>query len=365
MSVVTYSCPCCGAPLRYAGGKNQLQCDACGNSFDLEAVQAFQETGSQTDIDFDLSGGAFSPEELAAMSGYTCQHCGAELMTEATTAATVCPYCGSPAVLTGQINSGIKPEMVIPFRISKEQAESMFQAYFTGKRLLPKVFLNTANRIAEIRQLYVPYWLFDCEAVADITYDATRRHVFRQGEWEVVRTEHYAVRRAGTLMFEHIPVDGSRKMDNRISESLEPYAVEDAVPFRPAVLAGAMADCADVDAEECRGRAAERVAVSTEEAFRRTVSGYSSVSPRRRDIRAQRGKATPVLMPVWMITTEKTLAGQKRIFTFAINGQTGALTCDVPYDKGKARLWFLGIFAAAFGAGYLLLRLLMRGGVLG
>ena len=179
------------------------------------------------------------------------------------------------------------------------------------------------------------------------------------GEWEVIRTEHYAVRRAGTLRFDRIPVAGSRKLDDRIGESLEPYDLSDAVPFRPAVLAGAMADRADVDAAACERRVAERVKTTMAQVIRETVNGYETVSVRGQDVRSRGGRVIPALMPVWLITTEKTENGQKKTYTFAINGQSGRLTCDVPYDGGKATKWFLGVFAGVFAAGYALMRLLM------
>jgi len=365
LSVVTYPCPCCGAPLQYSGLTHKLQCASCGNAYDVEAVQTLENGAAQQQIEFEAPQQQFTAEEAAHIAAYTCQSCGAELMTEETTTATVCPYCGSAAVLTGQIAGGVKPELVVPFRVSREEAVQAFENYFHGKRLLPNIFLNTVNRIAEMRRLYVPYWLFDCRAEADMVFNAERVHVRRQGDWEVIRTDHYAARRAGTLDFESIPVDGSEKLDNRITESLEPYDLSAAVPFSPQVLAGAMADRADVDAEACTGRAAERVEASTESALRATVTGYSSVSVRSRSIRTRRGKVTPALMPVWLITTEKEETEGKRIYTFAINGQTGRLTCDVPYDKKKAALWFAGIFAAAFAACWGLVLLLAGSGVLG
>ena len=48
-----------------------------------------------------------------------------------------------------------------------------------------------------------------------------------------------------------------------------------------------------------------------------------------------------MLLPVWLITTQK----EGRTYTFAINGQTGNLTCDVPADKGKSLAWGGGVFA--------------------
>ena len=122
---------------------------------------------------------------------------------------------------------------------------------------------------------------------------------------------------------------------------------------------------ADVDAAECEGRAAERVAESTAQAIASTVRGYDSVSVRSRNIVSSDGRVTPALMPVWMINTEKVEDGKKTVYTFAINGQTGQLTCDVPYDKKKATAWFLGVFAGCFAILFGLAELIYRLGVMG
>ena len=344
MSTVAYQCPCCGAPLAYGAGSGKLECAACGNSYALDALEAMnpsQETGS---VQFDMTTETFDAREAEQMRAYICQGCGAELMTEETTTATECPYCGSPTVLPERIDNAVKPELVIPFTVTKEQAQQQFENYFKGKKLLPNVFLETRNRIAEMRKLYVPYWLFDCRAGGNVMYNAEKKRTRREGEWEVTYTEHYVITRAGMMDFEAIPVDGSEKLDNEITESLEPYDLSAAVPFVPAVLAGAMADHADVESSDCEERARQRVENSMEQALRDTVSGYTSVVPCNKSFHTEDAKVTPVLMPVWLITTEK----DGTTYTFAINGQTGKLTCDVPADTGKSLIWGGGTFAAVF-----------------
>ena len=356
MSTIAYNCPCCGAPLTFSGVSGKLECAACGNSYDTEAIEAMNPAEIEYGPAFALPADTFDNEDAAGMQAYICEGCGAELMTEGTTTATECPYCGSPAILPERIEGGVKPEKVIPFTVTKEQAQKQFEEYFKGKRLLPNVFLENRNRITEMRKLYVPYWLFDCDADANIVYDAEKEHTSRVGDWEITRTEHYVVRRKGSMAFDSIPVDGSEKLDNRITESLEPYDLKAAVDFSPAVLAGAMADHVDVNAAECEGRAMERVENSVSQAMRETVSGYTNISERSKNIRTEGGKVTPVLMPVWLITTEK----EGTTYTFAINGQTGKLTCDVPADKKKSLVWGGGVFAGAFGVGTLALWLLKQ-----
>lgn len=363
MGTTIYNCPCCGAPLAYSGESGKLECASCGNGYALESIDALNGQ-EQSNISFDMPEKGFDAQDAQVMRAYTCENCGAELMTDETTTATECPYCGSPTVLPAQIEGGVKPEYVLPFRVTKEQAAESFHRYFKGKRLMPNIFLSTKNRIAEMRKLYVPYWLFDCDADAEMVFDAEKTHTERNGEWEIKTTEHYMVRRAGSMGFDAIPVDGSQKLDDKIGESLEPYELEAAVPFQPAVLAGAMADHADVDAESCRARAVERVEYSVEQALRNTVSNYSRVSVRRKSIQSHGGKITPVLMPVWIITTEKMEDGKKKIYTFAINGQTGQLTCDVKPDAKKSFVWGVGVFASVFAAGYAVLIALNAMGVI-
>lgn len=364
MSTIAYKCPCCGAPLAYDGESGKVKCAACGNEYDVDAIEAMSGGNDESSIIFSTTSDSFSSSETGQMHAYVCPNCGAELMTDGTTTATECAYCGSPTVLPDNISGGVRPEKVLPFKITKEQAQKQFEDYFKGKRLMPNIFLNTRNRIAEMRKLYVPYWLFDCDASADIVFDAEKSDTSREGDYEVTRTRHYMVRRAGSLGFDSIPVDASSKLDNMICESLEPYDMSKAVEFSPAVLAGAMADRADTDVKKCEARAVERVKTSTEQAMRDTVNGYDSVTVRSRNIRSTDGKATPVLLPVWLITTEKQVDGKKQVYTFAINGQTGELTCDVPADMGKSFGWFMGIFAGVCAVGYGLLVLLNAMGVL-
>ena len=328
MSTYAYNCPCCGAPLAYDAANKNLKCASCGNSYELEALEAMNPAESAGGVQFDLPQETFSASEAAQMQAYICKGCGAELLTDDTTTATECPYCGSPTILPDRIDSSVKPEMVIPFTVTKEQAQKQFEEYFHGKILLPNIFKNSRNRITEMRKLYVPYWLFDCDAQGNIVYDAEKKSTSRQGDYEIENIEHYIVRRAGSMSFENIPVDGSEKLDNKITES--------------------------VDAAACEGRAVERVENSMASELRDTVKGYSSVRERSKNIFAEGGKVTPVLMPVWLITTEK----DGKTYTFAINGQTGKLTCDVPADTKKSWLWGGGVFAGVMGIGTLILHLM-------
>ena len=189
-----------------------------------------------------------------------------------------------------------------------------------------------------------PYTLFDADADAQIRYKATKLRRWSDSRYNYTETSFFSVVRGGSIGFERVPVDGSSKIDDTLMESLEPYNFADAVDFQTAYLAGYLADKYDVDADASINRANERIKKSTEDAFRNTVEGYTSVIPETTNVQLQNGKAKYALYPVWILNT--TWNGQK--YTFAMNGQTGKLVGDLPMDKGAYNKYLF--MATAIGA---------------
>ena len=181
--------------------------------------------------------------------------------------------------------------------------------------------------------------MFDSKADANARYDATRVKRWSDARYEYTETSYYSVSRAGNLLFENVPADGSSKMDDDLMESVEPFDFKGAVPFQTAYLAGYLADKYDVTAEENVDRVNARIKKSTEEVFRNTVQGYDTVNTVNCNVRLQGGKVKYVLCPVWILNT--TWKGEK--YVFAMNGQTGKFVGNLPLDKGAYRRWLFGL----------------------
>ena len=391
-AINTYQCPACTGPLQYSAASGKLECEYCGSSYEIAEVEAFYAKQAEaaapkltcpackTELNCEgISGEATCPgcgaefqvEDLRAYAAqmaekhedsmnwdteaggqwqegeadglriYGCKQCGGEIVADETTGATHCPYCGNPVVLTGHFTGLLKPDLVIPFKVDKKAAIAALQNHYKGKRLLPKVFKDQ-NHIEEVKGLYVSVWLFDADADACVEYEATKTHTWSDSEYNYTETRHYAVIRGGGIGFENVPVDGSSKMDDTLMESIEPFDISDAVPFKTAYLPGYMADKYDVDAGESIDRANQRIKQSTQDAFLATVQGYTSVTPVQSNISLQNGRAKYALYPVWILNTDWN--GQK--FTFAINGQTGKIAGDLPMDKGAFWKYLIGVTAA-------------------
>lgn len=291
------------------------------------------------------------------MKVYNCPSCGAELICDATTAATSCPYCDNPTIVPGQFGEVLKPDYVIPFKINKEQAIQGLKNHYIGKPLLPNAF-KKQNHLEEIKGIYVPFWLFDGVAEGNMRFEATKTNTYRSGEYRITKTMYFDVHRGGQVAFEKIPVDGSTKMPDDYMDSLEPFNYEELKPFSTAYLPGYMADKYDVTVEESSKRADSRALNTTADCMRDTVSGYTGVMESHRNIHLNRGEVKYALLPVWILNTK----WNGKTYMFAMNGQTGKFVGDLPEDKGKKTK----LFASAYGISALVIGaiVLFAGGLL-
>jgi len=357
MVVIEYKCPCCGAALAFEEESQKLACEACGNEFELDAIKAYNEPDDgapEQDFRWEQSAKAtFSEEEEAVMNMITCPSCGGEIISDANTAATFCPFCENPAVITGRVTGGLRPDGVLPFKLSKEDAKKAFANLCKGKPLLPRDFASQ-QRLEKISGIYVPFWLYDCDCTVNARYRATRTHTWSDSKYRYVRTEHFLLLRSGGLAFEGIPVDGSQKMDNAILESIEPFDYSQIVDFDTAYLSGFLADKYDVSADDGKPRVEERVTQTADSLLRDTCAGYLTVTKERMNLRTNHAGSKYVLLPVWMLHSKY----QGKTYVFAMNGQTGKMTGTFPISTQRCWTWFGGIAAAVTAVATAILMLL-------
>lgn len=353
--IAEYKCPACTGPLHFVGESGKLECDYCGSTYDvaeIEALYAGQEAGAKAafqEAEAKEKNGEPGEEpawDTSALQGdwgadgegmkaYNCPSCGAELICDATTAATSCPYCGNNTIVPGQFGGTMKPDYVIPFKLDKKAAVAALKKHYSKKFFLPRAF-SSGNHLEEVQGIYVPFWLFDAGAEADCWFHATRSHTHTDGDYRVTVTEHFDVRRSGTMEFERIPVDGSKKMPDDYMDSIEPFDYAGLKSFSTAYLPGYLADKYDVTAQESMERADRRCHNSAFDQMRRDISGYEVVNQVGGNVRLHRGKVHYVLMPVWTLRTR----WKNQDYLFMMNGQTGKMVGDLPVSNGKVTAFF-------------------------
>ena len=340
--ILEYKCPNCGGSMEFDTETQKMKCPFCDSIFDVSDLQQKDEgLDAQKPDSFEWNTAQtqeWSDEDADGMSVFVCKSCGGEIVGDNTTAATFCPYCGNPVVMTGRLAGALKPNYVIPFKLDKNAAKKKLREYIAKKRFAPSTF-KSENKLDEIKGVYVPFWLFDSDTAAAVSFEGTQVRTWSDSQYNYTETSHFDVFRSGVMRFENIPVDGSEKMPDDLMESIEPFDFKEAAPFQTAYLSGFFADKYDVPMEQSIERANARVKVSAENTLRTTAVGYTTLTPKFTSVQVQNGLAKYALYPVWLLNTS--YKGEK--YTFAMNGQTGKFIGNLPVDKRKLAALFSGL----------------------
>ena len=335
--VETYKCPSCGAPIKYDGTSGKLTCDYCETQVDVSTMDdvndAYDEAVTEESVE----------REYCDFDGYKCSSCGAEIVTDEYTTATFCSFCGNPTMIKGRLTGAMKPEMVVPFKIPREQALAAYKKWAGTGIMTPSAFKKQST-VEKVTGIYVPFWLYDYGTDAHVNAHATKRRTERRGDMEYTHTQHFNVGRHVAAEYQKIPADASQKMDDKTMDLLEPYNYAELQEFQMPYLSGFQSEKFSYDAAQMAGRVESRVKEYIVSEARNTIKGYSSVNIVGTNIKLNRRKAAYTLMPVWLLNYKY----KNKMYTFAMNGQTGKIVGKLPKSGGKIAAWFGGIFAGVF-----------------
>ena len=340
------TCPCCGGSLKFEASLQKVKCEYCDTEFEVSDLKELNDSANT--IEENTSWDTSSNDEFNeddALNVYLCQTCGGEVMCDENTTSTLCPYCGNPVILKGRLTGGLKPNYIIPFKLEKDAAKGNLMSYLKGKVLLPNDF-KKLNEVKEVTSLYVPYWLFDASVNGIAKFRTTKVRTWSDSNYRYKETKHYSVIRGGEISFEKLPVDASRKMDDKMMESIEPFNFKEAKDYDNAYIVGYAADKYDVSQEETFNRANTRIKEGTVDALRSTIHGYDTVDLTDATINYDSNSAYYAYYPVWTLNSEY----KEKKYQFAMNGQTGKLTGNLPISRIKAFLITLLSFILFGGA---------------
>ncbi len=350
MAAMIFKCPNCGGDLRFAPEKQRFQCEYCLSEFSQEqmeqsSVQIEEMEQSIREEDFlrekaeEENSDIVSKEERSVM--YSCPNCGAEIVTDETTAATFCYYCHNPVVLSGRMQGAYHPDGVIPFAMDREKAREIFEQWIARKKYLPKAFY-APEQLEKMAGVYFPYWLYDCEVEGELEGEGRTQKLWTEGNLQFTRTEKYDINRKGTMEIHNLTRNALSKGNRKLVEGVMPFDMTQMQAFQMGYLSGFLAENRDMEKEQFAQEVGAEVSAFAEQSLKSSVSGYDSVQYRKKETRVCESHWRYVLMPVWTMTYKDPKTD--KVYYFACNGQTGKVCGELPVDPGR----LMGLFLSCF-----------------
>jgi predicted RNA-binding Zn-ribbon protein involved in translation (DUF1610 family) len=341
-----FPCEGCGADLRWEPGVTALQCPWCGT---VKSVTAPSGRVDEKPVDAALR----APRDLgwgAERKVIACKRCGAHTTIEPHVAATSCAFCGTSSVVEAPPNANVvRPEGLLPFRITQESALQSFRQWLHGLWLRPNDLKRSA-RVTGVRGAYIPFWTFDAATFSHWQAEAGHYYYVTVQVRENGRTVNRQEQRvrwepaSGTLQlfFDDVAVPASRGIDSAIARRIEPFPTAELTPYDPQYLSGFLAEENAVDLPEALETAKQRMHGEIRGACSREVPGDT-----QRNLTVQTTFSALAykncLLPIWIAAYDY----HGTPYRYLVNGVTGKCDGTAPWSWVKITFLVLTILTIA------------------
>lgn len=369
-----YPCENCGASLRFQPGQDVLICDYCGHEQRIGAGQtrapARQKQGGadgeaailldpttgralQWDaghkspglVEIPLDQGLRLDQDSAFVQEVrtlSCPNCGAKIEIDADHHATECPFCATPVVTDTGVTRQLKPQGVLPFVLSEDQAHAALEDWMGRLWFAPNGLLAYTRRGRKMTGVYSPFWTFDARTRSDysgqrgdayyetvyVTQEVNGRSQRVPQQVRRIRWRHTSGRVARD--FNDVLVLASSSLPRRFTDGLTPWDLSHLAEYRPEYLAGFEAERYTIPLAEGHEIARQEMAGVILMDARRDIGGDEQrIEQIRTDFSDETFKQ--ILLPVW--TAAYKYSGKS--YRFVVNGQSGRVQGERPYSAWK------------------------------
>lgn len=332
----TYKCSECGAPMRYNPETGSLHCDYCQRVINLS------KDTSNDEVDF------FSTETdnlswQKETQVVKCESCGSENVISKKEMSTICPFCGSKQVVSFDAIAGIKPNRVIPFKLSLEDAKNRYQYIIKKKIFVPKK-VKKAYLDLMVNGVYIPSWTYDSSTFSSYSGKLGKRYTVTVGTGNNKRTETrirwYYIRGTKVVDFDDILVNSGKSLSQDELNSIAPYETNDSLEFTEGYLAGFKAEHYSKDVKTSFSTAKSvmeaRIRSAILRGYHYDVVGYLNVNTHYNKVTYKY-----VLLPVWF----GLLNYHNKTYRFIVNGESGKIKAKYPKSALKILIFIFGILA--------------------
>jgi predicted RNA-binding Zn-ribbon protein involved in translation (DUF1610 family) len=353
-----FPCRQCGATLEFSPGTSKLTCPYCRSENDIGGDGDGGGGGEQDqpvqELDYHE---AIQKLRTAAPTNQVpvvhCDTCGANVTVPEHAVSFSCPFCAANIVSQVRACSVIRPNAVLPFRVTRDNAIDAFRKWLKSRWLAPNALKREGRLDASVTGIYIPAWTYDTDTITDYTgqrgdvYYVTRtRYVNGKAETYQDRQVRWSFARGTVAVaFDDVLVEATPTLDRNDLEHLRPWDLKACLPYHDEFLAGFRAEAypPEMDLPRCFETAKQAMQDEIDSAIRSDIGGDEQ---RIDSKRTQYNDITykNLLLPVWVSAYRY----NNKVYRFLVNARTGEVRGQRPWSPWKiAFLVILGLIAAA------------------
>ncbi|MBU2704507.1 hypothetical protein KCM76_00840 [Zooshikella marina] len=276
----------------------------------------------------------------------TCDKCESEFTTEVDATSQNCPFCDNNIESVAHSRRLIKPGSLLTFKINNETATKRYKAWLKGLWLAPNSLKRKAKLEMPIEAVYIPYWTYDAETVTNYKgqrgsnyyTSSTHTRINSEGKQETYtkrcqRTRWRSASGKIANSFDDVLVLASNSLPRDIANELEPWDLENLVPYQDKYLLGVKAQSYQLDLKQGFIWAKMKIKEELRTKIKKDIGGDTQriayINTEYSNIYFKH-----LLLPIWLSSYRY----KDKIYRFLINARTGEVQGERPYSKVKIAL---------------------------
>lgn len=350
VNVKQEKCPKCGATdISLNSSTGKLRCNFCRHEFDaskyegknIRNVEGFHASAGAQDID----------ENFDNVITIKCSSCGAEVVMDTSEVTNArCHWCRNHLSVTNQIPNGSVPDMVLPFKITKDEAKQLIDRFVYERRFFALPIFKKEYTSENIMGIYFPYMVLDAKGHAHFSGEGEhtiRKYSVKTGKnssstrYDI--SEHY-VERDFDFIIENLTMesnldrlDGSNSnVTNNIINSIMPFDVENSISWNANYLRGYTSEKRNINVEELRPLGITQVKdVARYAAYEHSKYYDRGIRWDVQDIDVEGESWKTAYFPVWLYSYYEKKNGKDKLHYVAVNARTKETMGSVPLNYAK------------------------------
>jgi predicted RNA-binding Zn-ribbon protein involved in translation (DUF1610 family) len=346
MTTKQFDCPQCSAQLEYDPEVGKPKCPYCG--YEEEVVfDASEKSDAIEELDFhEYLSKAAAEEDFEETITVTCEACYASTTLDSTITSSECPFCGTMIVTQGESKRMIKPKSLLAFTVTTDNAFEMWQKWIQGLWFAPNRLKKEVKHAENLNGIYIPHWTYDSETHS--------RYAGKRGDyyWEkrdgkkVRKTKWSSTKGQVDVSFDDVLIIASDSVPKPFAKKLQPWDLENLVPYSDQYLSGFRAESYKTDLESGFNEAKTIMDSEIYHVVEDDIGGDTqvvlSVNTNFEDI-----KFKHILLPIWI----SAYRFNSKVYQFLVNGRSGKVIGQRPYSWVKISLAILAALSVVGAAG--------------
>lgn len=301
------NCRKCSGVLKYIPGNNFIKCQYCN---DISEIPKNKSAVAERNY-FDFTEEKEKTEFNCEIAIIQCKNCGGQTHFSPSEKTTSCLYCGGNITAEKEKWSQfIKPDLILPFSISKDQAETNVKKWISKRQLYsPTNLLKKTTLNKELIAVYLPYWIFT----------AKNKTEFSKG--------NYSDSKAKTI-FNKFPIKATGILTKEISQSNMKWDFENSIDFNEMYLSGTNVENYTVSLLHIYYKIRQQVNKMTSDKEWRNQNKKLKLNYKKNET-IDYLRFNYVLAPIWISTYNY----KGKTFKYIVNGRNGSVYGERPKSK--------------------------------